>query len=168
VGVDDRGVFDVVVELWAGPHVRLHLQFDPGAVRPVPRGGPFVSDLGLVVVGVDDELEILRVGAPLSPAGDFGGLAGGELGVEDSRGDADSLLAAAVFHAQCPLVGDDEVFVASGRSRDGDVVDVVGRLGFLDCLDRKQTHVRLRESVEVRDGFPEFAQTLGRPTLVVE
>jgi len=97
VGVDDRGMFDVVVELLAGPHIGLHLQFDPRPVGPIPRRRLRGPNLRLVGVGVDDQLEILGLLFFLCSARDLRWLPACELRVEDGRRDTDPLLTAGLL-----------------------------------------------------------------------
>ncbi len=97
VGVDDGGVLDVVVQAGPGAHVGLHLQFDAGAVGALPGRRLVDAYLRFVRVRVHDELEVLGLGLSLRSGGDLRGLAGGQLRVQDGRGDADALLAAGLF-----------------------------------------------------------------------
>jgi len=102
VRVDDRGVLDVVVELAAGAHVRLHVHLDARPVGPAEvalGSGEFLLhvDFGLVRVRVDDELVVVRDVAVLRAALDADGFPGGELRVEHGSGDADTLLSAALL-----------------------------------------------------------------------
>ncbi len=150
VRVDDRRVGDVVVELLAGPHVGLEPELDAGAVGAVPGRRVLDLDLGLVVLGVDDELVVAGLARVRRPGGDLRRRAAGELGVEDGRGDADALLAAGLLalvepravqqlpedlrdlllrDARAVVLDDERVVVAGLPDLDVDVGQDAGLLG---------------------------------------
>jgi hypothetical protein len=97
VRVDDAGGPQVLVDRLLAAHVAAgHRDLEPRAGVLVPVDDLLVDDLGLVLLGVEPEVDLVGGVVGSHACADGGGLAGGELAVHDDGADADALLAAAL------------------------------------------------------------------------